>query len=738
MESGDSEIRTYLASFHKEMIEDESDSDGGDLYGYLSDNELEDEIQIKEEPEDDPNFYSSISIRDQAKYLNKKPIGLKKSAEIVRLGSKDSMLLNGEEGLSDEDNEDSTLLPSLGEELHIDDQQTLEMVAQFAEQAVSKSSNFTGSLEGGSGSYQTVTIVPSDTNPGELSYVLFVSESPDALLEGDASPFLQGEGGSKAAVRLARSQLVAQQHVCAYCSYTSPKRYLLSRHMKSHSEERPHACGVCGRGFKTAASLQNHVHTHTGVRPHPCRECASCFTTSGELVRHVRYKHTHEKPHKCTECDYASVELSKLKRHMRCHTGERPYHCPHCTYASPDTYKLKRHLRIHTGEKPYACDVCHARFTQSNSLKAHRLIHSGNKPVFQCEYCPTTCGRKTDLRIHMEKLHSSDRPHRCKRCGKVYLDRYSYKIHVKSHEGEKCYKCDLCEYASMSARHLETHMLVHTDQKPFRCDQCDLCFRQKQLLKRHVNLYHDPDYVRPEPRAKEHACHTCGKAFRHKGNLLRHYAVHDPEASVSERESALRLGEPKEPGEDQDGEEEDGEGKDGQQVVVFEVIQLPNSNGTYDGDTFTLSSGDMASLSGDEQGYSIIQSVEDEEENLFNLVDQNRSFDHLEEEVNYSPVHTPSKGRGRGRGKSSVNLKKKTTKSSPKSKRGRRSNSMSSRVVKAEKQSSVQDVLPDNLLGDVIHNDLDECFDFNHKDGLLECTEESTYQTFQAQLEDIS
>lgn len=107
------------------------------------------------------------------------------------------------------------------------------------------------------------------------------------------------------------------QHMCNYCNYTSNKRYLLSRHMKSHSEERPHKCGICERGFKTIASLQNHVNTHTGVRPHGCKYCIAAFTTSGELVRHVRYRHTHEKPHRCTECDYASVELSKLKRHMR-------------------------------------------------------------------------------------------------------------------------------------------------------------------------------------------------------------------------------------------------------------------------------------------------------------------------------------------------------------------------------------------------------------------------------------
>jgi len=409
----------------------------------------------------------------------------------------------------------------------------------------------------------------------------------------------------------------SNQHMCNYCNYTSSKRYLLSRHMKSHSEERPHKCGICERGFKTIASLQNHVNTHTGVRPHGCKFCDASFTTSGELVRHVRYRHTHEKPHRCTECDYASVELSKLKRHMRCHTGERPYQCPHCTYASPDTYKLKRHLRIHTGEKPYECDVCHARFTQSNSLKAHRLIHSGNKPVFKCELCPTTCGRKTDLRIHVQKLHTSEKPMTCKRCDQSFPDRYTFKQHLKSHDGEKCFKCDLCNYASISARHLESHMLIHTDQKPFQCDECEQSFRQKQLLKRHKNLYHNPDYVAPQPKEKTHECGNCGKAFRHKGNLMRHMLQHDPD-NAAYKEAALQLRESDkrqlidEEDIDESDEDEDEDdvpsGEDtldqqtlqfaldpqtqqmlqGEQVVVFEVVQMgedgeSETNVTFEG-----------------------------------------------------------------------------------------------------------------------------------------------------------
>ncbi|XP_067003349.1 transcriptional repressor CTCFL isoform X5 [Anabrus simplex] len=412
-----------------------------------------------------------------------------------------------------------------------------------SDEGVAGAADTSGMILNASDAYQTVTIVPSDTNPGEVSYVLIVQQPDDKDDKGEDQDltvydFDEGEEGGITMesgdeddktkiikILPKKSQTVTQAHMCNYCNYTSPKRYLLSRHMKSHSEERPHKCSVCERGFKTLASLQNHVNTHTGTKPHRCKFCDSAFTTSGELVRHVRYKHTHEKPHKCTICDYASVELSKMRNHMRCHTGERPYQCPHCTYASPDTFKLKRHLRIHTGEKPYECDICHARFTQSNSLKAHKLIHSaGDKPVFQCELCPTTCGRKTDLRIHVQKLHTSDKPLKCKRCGKSFPDRYTYKIHNKSHEGEKCFKCDLCPYASISQRHLESHMLIHTDQKPYQCDQCDQIIDGQQV---EVMAGQDED----------------------------------------------------DEDEDTDGEMMAVEGQDGQQYVVLEVIQLQDGDG---------------------------------------------------------------------------------------------------------------------------------------------------------------
>jgi len=140
-------------------------------------------------------------------------------------------------------------------------------------------------------------------------------------------------------------------------------------------------------------------------------------------------------------------------------------------------------------------------------------------------------------------------------------------------------------------------MLVHTDQKPYNCELCDQSFRQKQLLRRHQNLYHNPNYVPPQPRDKQHECPECARSFRHKGNLIRHMAIHDPESSAHEKAMALKVGRQKKiqiidgqqveviEGDDEDEDEETQtqmiavEGEDGQQYVVLEVIQLQDGDG---------------------------------------------------------------------------------------------------------------------------------------------------------------
>ncbi|KAJ8954592.1 hypothetical protein NQ318_003123 [Aromia moschata] len=374
------EIQSYLAGFQKEI--------GGDST-----------IQQVSGEDNDGEGEEGTYFVDQAGHYYFQAKGDTQPVMTVMSGLGDSSGGDGEEFIINHENE--------GEDGE-DGDEPLQVRGGENNQILINSGN----------AYQRVTVVPADTNSGELSYVLIVQD-PD-LKDGE-----QTDGDQDLAVYDFDE---AEEGVL--------KRYLLSRHMKSHSEERPHKCSVCERGFKTLASLQNHVNTHTGTKPHACKYCDAAFTTS-----------------------------------------------------------------------------------------------VGDKPIFQCELCPTTCGRKTDLRIHVQKLHTSDKPLKCKRCGKSFPDRYSYK-----------------------------------------------------------NLYHNPEYIPPTPREKTHECPECARAFRHKGNLIRHMAAHDPDPTIQRKQLELKLGRQKKiqmidgqqvevmPGIGSDEEEEIDmmavEGSDGQQYVVLEVIQL--------------------------------------------------------------------------------------------------------------------------------------------------------------------
>ncbi|XP_023717919.1 zinc finger protein 585A isoform X2 [Cryptotermes secundus] len=289
---------------------------------------------------------------------------------------------------------------------------------------------------------------------------------------------------------------------CTVCGKTCRNRYLLTEHMRVHSDERPYSCTQCGKCFHKRSQLSQHMVIHADARQHICSVCGKIFNRLGNMKMHAK---THEDSNKsmCKICKRTFNSMGELISHRRTHTKEE----------IEEAMKQPENQ----GAEPlvFVCDVCGKQLASKLTLKYHMMIHAGDKP-FRCEICDKRFALKTKLQLH-ERIHSSKKPFQCSFCTEGFQTKQYKIIHERIHTGERPYKCMQCTKAFRSRMLLNQHMLVHSDLRPFKCSLCDKSFRRRDTLDTHMRIH---------TGERPYSCNICGRGFKQKGDCNKHQRTH--------------------------------------------------------------------------------------------------------------------------------------------------------------------------------------------------------------------
>ncbi|CAN9512163.1 unnamed protein product [Ophioblennius macclurei] len=238
-----------------------------------------------------------------------------------------------------------------------------------------------------------------------------------------------------------------KMYVCQYCKAEFAQSIELTRHVRTHTGDRPYVCRECGKGYSQASGLTIHLHTfHNLSEPQDCQKCCLSFSTLEEYRQHIEEFHPKE-IHKCPTCSKVFSTAALLDKHKGSHTGTKPFSCDLCNKSYQQLSGLWYHNRTnhpdvyanHTRQFKtlVQCDACSKFFPSTASMVKHQAAeHQGSEVVAagRCPFCPAVLGGEEEVQEHISSQHVS--------------------------QSTEAFSCPLCSLLCTSLPDLQEHLLA--------------------------------------------------------------------------------------------------------------------------------------------------------------------------------------------------------------------------------------------------------------------------------------